>query len=255
MRQISIIFFIFFGNFLHAENALRVGMELSYPPFEMVCPNGSPCGISVDIAEDLGKFLQRKIDIENMSYIGLIPALDTDKIDLIISSLTVDQQREKAIDFSIPYASIGLCLLVNIHSDLENIQQADVPSRTIVVKSGTTGEMYARKQLTQANVLILDKESLCILEVIQGKADAFIYDQLSVYSAWKKNPEKLKALLTPFDQENWAIGLKKGNTVLLNQVNTFLVKFKSDKTLDKLIDKYLSEQKSAFNQLNIPFIL
>lgn len=255
MRYLSILFIMLLGDFLHADPVLRVGMELSYPPFEMVCPNGNPCGISVDIAKSLGDYLRKKVVIENMSFIGLIPALDTDKIDLIISSLTVDQQRKKAIDFSIPYASIGLALLVNINSDLENIEQADAPNRIIVVKSGTTGEMYARKNLKKAQVLVLDRESLCILEVIQGKADAFIYDQLSVYTAWKKNPEKLKALLKPFDHEKWAIGIKKGNTELLNEVNNFVEKFNSDQTLDKLTDKYLKEQKIEFKKLNIPFIL
>jgi polar amino acid transport system substrate-binding protein len=234
---------------------LKVGMELSYPPFEMIGTDGRPTGISVEMAENLGQFLGREVSIQNISFIGLIPSLNSDKIDLIISSLTVDSQREKAIDFSEPYASTGLCLLLNIKSEIKNIEEANVEGKIVVVKSGTTGEIYAAKNLKKATVRILDKESLCVLEVIQGKADAFIYDQLSVYTHWQKNPKTLKALLTPFHKEQWAIGLKKGNKELLMQVNFFLKKFREEGGFNKLAEKYLSEQKAAFEKLGIPFII
>jgi polar amino acid transport system substrate-binding protein len=227
---------------------LRVGMELSYPPFEMVCRDGKPCGISVEFAEALGKFLHREVQIENISYVGLIPSLNTGKIDLIISSLTVSPQREKAIDFSEPYLTTGLCLLVSARSDLQNISEANAPGRVIVVKSGTTGEVYALKNLKKATVRVLDKESLCVLEVVQGKADAFIYDQFSVKAHAKKHPITTRAILTPFATENWAVGIKKGNTQLREQVNAFITEFKANGGFEALKAKYeeqLPEEKEA----------
>lgn len=252
------LFFLFLWtipSFLHSsEKPLKIGMELSYPPFEMICPDGLPCGISVDIAKELGKFLQREIEIENISFIGLIPALKTNKIDLIISSLTITPEREKTINFSEPYVSTGLAMLLNHNSKLENIEQANSPGIVTVVKSGTTGELYALKNLKNGTVRVLDKESICVLEVIQGKADLFIYDQLSVYTHWKKHPHELKAILTPFYKEKWGIGIKKGNDELLKKVNLFIQQFKENGGFEKLADKYLSEQKEAFQKLNIPFI-
>lgn len=239
---------------MEALPPLRVGMELSYPPFEMVCTDGAPCGISVDMAEALGKFLERRIVIENISFIGLIPSLNNGKIDLIISSLSANEQRRKVIDFSNPYAVMGLALLVGMKSNLENIEQANTPERVIVVKAGTTSELYALQHLQQAIVRVLDKEAMCVLEVVQGKADAFIYDQLSVFTNWRKNLTTTRAILNPFHKEEWAVGIKKGNKVLVEQVNNFIRTFRKEGGFDALADKYLPEQKAAFKQMGIPFV-
>ncbi len=237
-----------------AELPLKIGMELSYPPFEMMAPDGHPSGISVDLARALGKFLEREVLIDNIAFIGLIPSLNNGKIDLIISSMTVTDQRKRIIDFSIPYATTGLCLLISAKSDLTSLESANQPGRIIVVKSGTSGEVYAVAHLKKASTLILDKEAMCVLEVIQGKADAFIYDQLSVYTNWQKNPQTTRALLTPFQIEHWAIGVRKGNTPLVKQVNEFISKFREEGGFDQLTDKYLLEQKKAFQQMDVPFV-
>ncbi len=234
---------------------LRVGMELGYPPFEMICPKGQPCGISVDLAKALGESLHREVEIENISFVGLIPALNTGKVDLVLSSLTVTEQRKRVVDFSIPYATTGLCLLIHASSSLQDISQANDPSRVIVVKSGTSGEVYAAQRLNQATIRVLDKEAACVLEVIQGKADAFIYDQLAVYTHWKKNPFTTRAALEPFQKEQWAIAIKKDHELFLNQINLFLEKYRADGNFERLADKYLFEQKRAFKEMGIPFIL
>jgi polar amino acid transport system substrate-binding protein len=240
--------------FASSSPSLKVGMDLSSPPFEMICTNGSPCGISVDIARALGHFLNRDVDIQNISFIGLIPALKNEKIDAVISSLTVTEQRKKSIDFSIPYAVTGLCLLINHQTSLDGIGNANRPDCSIVVKSGTTGEVYAAQHLTKANVRVLEKESYCVMEVIQGKADGFIYDQLSVYKIWQKNLSTTRALLNPFQKEYWAIGIRKGNDELLKQVDHFIRSFREEGGFEKLSDTYLPMEKAAFKKLGIPFI-
>lgn len=255
--MIVLLFFLssFFSPLCAATNPpLRVGMELSYPPFEMVCPNGTPCGISVELAQALGQFLHREVEIVNIAFIGLIPSLKNGNIDLILSSLTITEKRKKAIDFSNPYATIGLCLLISFHSSLNTINEANTPERIIVVKSGTSGESYALAHLNKATVRVLDKEALCVLEVVQGKADAFIYDQLSVYTQWKKNQSTTRALLAPFRKEYWGIGIRKGNEPLLEQVNQFLAIFRNEGGFNHLAEKYLPEQKAAFQKLGVPFV-
>lgn len=235
------------------ESILRIGMELTYPPFETICPEG-PCGISVDIANQLGIFLNRKIVIENIPFVGLIPSLKNGKIDLIISSMSITPERSRSIQFSKPYISLGLCLLANAKSPLNSIEEANSPQYKIVVKAGTSGELYASQHLKRAIVHVLDKESMCVLEVVQGKSDAFIYDQLSVYRNWNKNRTTTKALLTPFQQEQWGIGLRKNETALLEQVNRFLEQFCSSNELEKISEKYLSKEKAAFQELGVPFV-
>ena len=225
---------------------LRVGMELSYPPFEGIDRQGAPAGLSVDLAEALGKYLHRPVVIENLPFIGLIPSLKTDKIDLILSSLTVTPQRAQAIDFSEPYLETGLALLLQKDSAITDIDELDQPGRVAAVKEGTTGEIYALNHLKQAKVLILNDESSGVLEVVQKKADAFIYDPFSIYMHWKKNPDTTKVILTPFYKESWAIGIRKNNPELKKQVNAFLAEFKKNNGIQKLVDKYLPEQKEAF---------
>ncbi len=228
-------------------------MELAYPPFEMTDEHGQPAGVSVGLAEALGKFLGRKVEIQNVAFDGLIPSLQTHKIDLIISSMTATVERARTIAFSDPYLQTGLCLLVGKNSPIQSIQDADQPGRTLAVKKGTTGHVYAADKIKNARVLVLDKEDACVLEVIQGKADAFIYDQISTYENWRRNPETTRPILKPFQEESWAIGLRQDDAALLAQVNQFLKDFKAHNGFEQLGDHYLKDQKEAFRKLGYPF--
>jgi len=235
------------------HQALIVGMELAYPPFEMTDENGAPKGVSVDLANALGEYLHEPVKIENIPFDGLIPSLKTGKIDVIISSMTATPERAQSIAFSDPYLKTGLCLLVGAKSAIQSIADADQPGKTIVVKKGTTGQLYAAKNVKQATLLVLDKENACVLEIVQGKADAFIYDQMSTCESARKNPQTTRAILQPFQQESWAIGLRLGDDARREQVNAFLKDFRAKGGFDQLGEKYLKEQKEQFKQLGIPF--
>jgi polar amino acid transport system substrate-binding protein len=237
-----------------AERKLLVGMELAYPPFEMRDERGEPAGVSVDLARALGAHLGVPVEIQNLPFDGLIPALKTGRIDLILSSMTATAERAQSIDFSEPYLKTGLCLLVRAGSDIQSIADADRAGRTIAVKKGTTGHLFASQQLKNARPLVLDKESACVLEVTQGKADAFLYDQMSTLANWQRHRETTRAVLAPFQQETWAVGLRKGNDELRGKVNAFLAEFRSSGGFDKLGDKWLAEQKAEFKKLGIAFV-
>lgn len=234
--------------------ALRVGMDLSYPPFETIGPDGKPAGISVEIAQALAANLGRPLQIENIPFTGLIPALKTGKIDLIISSMTATEERAKAVAFSDPYLTTGLALLVPASSGASGLADLDLPGKTIVVRQGTTGEVFARTNIRQAKILTLEKENACVLEVTQGKADGFIYDQMSVFQNARRQSGKVRALLAPLQNESWAIALRPGDPELLKQVNAFLARFRTDGGFDRLADKYLADEKAAFAQQEIPFV-
>jgi polar amino acid transport system substrate-binding protein len=234
--------------------SLKVGMELAYPPFEMQDEQGNPAGVSVDLAKELGDYLHMPVNIENIPFSGLIPALKTGKIDLIISSMTETPERAHSIDFSDPYLSTGLCLLVKKESGIQGIGDVDRAGVTVVVKQGTTGQIYARDHIRNAQALVLDKETACVLEVTQGKADAFIYDQMSTYTNWKKNAERTRPILKPFQSESWAIGIRQGNGGLRDKVNAFLKDYRAKGGFERLGDKYLAEQKAAFKELGVPFV-
>jgi len=236
-----------------AAPPLRVGMELSYPPFEMTDPQGRPTGVSVRLAEALGKHLERDVVIENIAFDGLIPALKTGKIDCIISSLTATPERARAIAFSDPYLKTGLALLVGVQSPVRSAADLDVRGRTVAVKKGTTGHQYAATLLKQARVLVLDKEAAAVMEVAQGKADAFIYDSLSVFRNQRRHPDTTRAILSPFREETWAVGLRPGDDALRRQINDFLKAFRADGGFERLGDEFLPEEKRAFKEQGLPF--
>ncbi len=191
--------------------------------------------------------------IQNTTFTGLIPALQTGKIDLIISSMTATDERRQSISFSDPYMNTGICLLVGANSDIKSITDVDRPGRKVVVKNGTTGFTYTQEHFKQTEVLTITEEAACVLEVVQGKADAFIYDQMSVFQFNQQNPKTTRAILEPFQKESWAVGVRKDNDALRAQVNAFLADFKAKKGLEALGEKYIKANKEEFKQMGYPF--
>ncbi len=238
-----------------ADTTLRIGMDLTYRPFGFVDTAGKPTGVEVEMAEALAKELGRPLKIESMEFQGLLPALQTNRIDLILSSMTANEERRQAIAFSEPYARTALALLVAKNSPVQSLADLKQPGRKVVVRLTTTGELFAKTQLPGTPRIELKQDSECVQEVKQGKVDAWIYDQLSVWEYNKENPADTRALLQPVKEEEWAIGLRKTDTALKEQVDAFIAKFRKDGGFEKLGDKYLGEQKRVLKEMGIPFIL
>lgn len=252
---VSLLFFGFAiaGVGLSDQKALVVGMEMSFPPFEMLDSSGQPAGVSVEMAKALGQFLGRPVRFENIPFDGLIPSLKTGKVDIVISSMTATADRAQSIDFSDPYLKMGLSILANKNSNIQSINDVDKPNVRVAVKKGTTGHVYAMQHLQNAKVLVFNDDATCATEVAQGKADCMIYDQVSVFQHWKKYPDSTRAVLQPFQQEDWAVGLQKGNASLREQVNAFLKEFKENGGFNRLGNKYFGDNKKALEAAGIPF--
>lgn len=231
------------------QKVLRVAMELAYPPFETKDDAGNPEGLAVDFIEDFGEAYGYDVQIENTAWDGLIPSLQSGQADLVISSMTITEERQQSVDFSDPYAMAQLAILANADSGISSIEDLNQPGKKVAVKTGSTGDVYATKNLTNAEIIRLADESACVTEVVQGKADGFLYDQLTIYRNHIANPETTEAVFIPFqDPEAWGIAVKKGDTQLLDQLNAFIAQSKEDGEFDRLTEKYLSEEKKAFDQ-------
>ena len=229
---------------------LTVGMELAYPPFEGKDMMGEPDGISPAFVKDMAVELGLELVIENIAWDGLIPALLTSKVDMVMSSMTITEARKEQVDFSDPYASAFLALLTYTPSNIKSVEDLNQPGRTIAVKTGSTGFYFAQKHLDKANILSFPDESACVTEVSQGKADAFIYDQLTIYRNWKRHEATVTPVFIPFqDVENWGIALRKGNESVLNAVNQFIADYQADGGFERLTDTYLKEEKAVFDEL------
>lgn len=238
------------GNSGGEDEVLVVAMELAYPPFETKDEAGNPSGISVDFAYAFGEYLGREVKIENISWDGLIPSLQTGKADMVISSMTITEEREKSVDFSDPYANAMLAILAYKDSGITSVEDLNQAGMKIAVKTGSTGYSYAQKNLTNAEIISLPDESACVTEVSQGKADAFIYDQLTIYRNWQQNIDTTSAVFIPFqDVDFWGAAVQEGNTELRDQLNAFIKKYTEEGGFDALSEKYLAEEKVAFEEL------
>lgn len=186
------------------------------------------------------------MDIEFGAILG---AVSSGKADFTMAGLTVTDERKQSVDFSDAYAMAQLAILANADSGVASIDDLNQPGKKVAVKTGSTGDVYATKNLTNAEIVRLADESACVTEVVQGKADGFLYDQLTIYRNHQANPDTTEAVFIPFqDAEEWGIAVKKGNTELLDQLNAFIAQSKTDGEFDRLTEKYLSEEKKAFDQ-------
>lgn len=129
---------------------LVVGMELAYPPFEGKDAQGNPAGVSVDFMKDFAKSAGKEIKIENIAFDGLIPALLTGKVDMVMSSMTITDERRKTVDFSDPYANAMLGILTHKGSGIKSVEDLNQKGRRIAAKIGSTGYLYAQNNLKNA---------------------------------------------------------------------------------------------------------
>lgn len=234
------------------DNSLVVAMELQFPPFEMADAEGIPTGISVDMAYALGEYLGRPIKIENTSWTGLIPSIQSGKADLIISSMSITDERAKVVDFSIPYAASGLTLLINMDSKVSGYSDLAKEGMVTAVKSGNIGAIWAQENLPEENIRIFDEVAACALEVSQGKVDAFIYDALTTFELQKNFPETTVVNLEniPGTSGGWGVAMKKGSS-LKPEVDAFILEFRNKDGFENLEKKYLTDMKQVFDDAGV----
>lgn len=229
---------------------LTVAMELAYPPFETRDEAGDAYGISPAFMQKFADAYGYDLVIENTAFDGLIPALQTDKADAVMSSITITDEREAEVDFTDPYAVAQLAILANAQSGIGSIDDLNQPDKTVAVKTGSTGDVYATKNLTNAQIVRLADESACVTEVVQGRADGFLYDQLTIYRNNQANPDTTEAVFIPFqDPEYWGVAVADGNDELRAQFNEFIAQCKQDGAFEELTQEFLADEKAAFDEL------
>ena len=237
-----------------ANREIVIGMELAYPPFEGKDLAGRPAGVSPDFAAEFARRTGRIVRIENIAFDGLIPALVTGRVDAVMSSMTATAERAKTVDFTAPYAHARLAVLTSAARPAADLKDLNRPERTIALKIGSTGHLFAARHLPQAKLTLLADESACVMEVVTGKADGFIYDQLTVYRNHQKNPKTTATLfLKDAEAEPWAIAVKKGNTALAADFNRLIAEYRTQNGFMKLSEKHLARELQDFRRLGFPW--
>ena len=236
-------------------NVLRIGSDLTYPPFEMQDDSGAPTGAGVELALALAKHLGKRAEIVPVSFDSLIDKLERGEIDLIISSMTITEERSKRISFSDPYASTGLATLVPIDSHLKRPEDLKSPGLRIVVRSGTTAATFCPKAFPKAVVTDKAEDFECVIALTENRADAYIFDQLAVWRHKQSNSRTTRAILDLLNNESWGIGMRRDDNDLRIQTNAFIKEFRGSGGLKLLGDKFLAEENKVLHELGQDGIL
>jgi polar amino acid transport system substrate-binding protein len=228
------------------KGELRVGFNSGYMPFEMTDKKGNFIGFDIDIAKELAKAMGVKLNLINTEWDGIIPALITDKFDIIMSGMTITQERNLKVNFADPVIVVGQTILIN--KKYKNIIKSykDLNNKKYIVTSklGTTGEEGVKRHIPKCNYKSFDTETDALMEVLNGKAAAFVYDlpQCAVSYA-QQGQGTLIFLNEPFTFEPLAWAIKKGDPDFLNFLNNFLRQIKNDGRYDRIYNKWIKSNK------------
>lgn len=232
-------------NQILERGEMRVCMEPGYMPFEMKDKKGRIIGYDVDMAKRMTKDMGVKLKLLPTAWDGIIAALVTGKCDIIMSGMTITQQRNLKINFANPYVVVGQTIMMKktLAGKIKSAKDLDKPEYTIVTKLGVTGEVATRKFFKKAKIVTFETESDGASEVLNGKADAFVYDQpYNILFMSDKGKDKLIHLDTPLTYEPLGWAIRKGDPDFLNWLNNFIRQIKEDKVVgfhDKLHKKWL----------------
>lgn len=208
-----------------------------FPPYEYH-ENNTIVGIDVDIAQAIADHMGVELEIQDMAFDSLIPAIQSGKADFAAAGMTVDEDRLKNVDFTDTYAQAAQVIILK--NDSEIATPDDLTGKKIGVQTGTTGDIYA-DDIEEAEVQRFNKGMEAVMALNQGKIDAVIIDREPAKIFVKEN-EGLKMLDEAFTEEEYAIAVKKGNTELVEQMNAAIKELKESGELQKIVDQYITAE-------------
>lgn len=223
-----------------AENTdggvLRMGTNATFPPYEYVDENNEVAGIDADIAAAIAEKLGMELEITDMAFDSLIPALQSDTIDIVLAGMTVDPERAEQVNFTDSYATGVQVIIVPEGSDIASPD--DLEGKNIGVQTGTTGDLYCTDDYGQEFVKQFDNGPLAVAALVNGQVDCVVIDNEPAKNYVAAN-QGLKILDTAYANEEYAAAIAKDNTELFEQVNAAIQELKEDGTIDSIIEKYI----------------
>ncbi|WP_116133639.1 transporter substrate-binding domain-containing protein [Tropicimonas sp. IMCC34043] len=227
-----------------AQDKIRIGTEAAYPPFAFVLPSGELSGFDVDIAVALCEQMQADCEIINQSFDGLIPALNVKKIDAIIASMFITEDRLKAIDFAGPYYVTPALFIGPKGSELD-LSEAGLKRKTIGLQRGTTMADYVSAKFPKARVQYYDTIEAANLDLVSGRVDLVFADSVVIEeflaSADGANFEQVgEPVFDPLLGEGAGIGLRKGDDALKQKFNDALAALIASGKYKEINDKYMA---------------
>ncbi len=220
-----------------AGGKLIMVTNAEFPPYEFR-ENNDIVGIDADIARAIAEKLGMELEIQDMAFDSLIPAIQSGKADFAAAGMTVNEDRKKNVDFTDTYAEAAQVIIVK--EDSEIASPDDLTGKKIGVQTGTTGDIYA-DDIENGDIQRFNKGMEAVMSLTQGKIDAVIIDREPAKVFIKEN-EGLKILDEAFTEEEFAIAIKKGNTELVDKFNAAIKELKESGEFQKIVDKYITAE-------------
>jgi polar amino acid transport system substrate-binding protein len=227
---------------IQERGVLRVGLEPGYMPFEMTNQKGEIIGFDVDMAKGIAKAMGVKLELVNTAWDGIIPGLLTKKYDMIMSGMTITQERNLKVNFALPYIVIGQTILIKkeLANDVQFYRDLNNKKYKVGSKLGTTGEKATKRMIPECSYVSFDTEAEGITDLVNGKIDAFVYDLPYMEIAYKQKSEgKLVYLNKPFTFEPLGWAVRRGDFDFINWLNNYMIQVKSDGTYEKIYAKWI----------------
>lgn len=220
---------------LKTEGKLTMATNAEFQPFEYM-QGGKVVGIDVDIATQIAKDMNATLSIDNMEFDSVIASIVSGKDDVGLAGISKTPTRAKSVDFSEPYYDASQ-VIVALKSNTAVTGKDSLKGKKLAVQQGTTGDDLAKSITGDANVERFTSYSDAISEVKDGKAAAVIIDSFPGAIFVKQNSD-LQIVGQPMQSESYCIAVKKGNEVLLKQINATIDKMKKDGSLEAIVKKY-----------------
>ena len=227
------------------DKVMRVGAEPAYAPFEFIDEQTKELtGFDIELIKAIADIEGYKIEINTMPFDALIPALLTNNVDAVLSAITITEERQKRVDFSVPYYQSGLTILIN-DKDKDNIKSVkDLEGKSICVQIGTTGATYASTQIPGATVSQFNTAPESYLELKAGGCVAAINDRpVNDYYLATGKSEGTISVPGILSSENYGIAVRKGDKEMLEAINSGYKKLQDNGDLDKIYNKWFGSSK------------
>jgi polar amino acid transport system substrate-binding protein len=224
-----------------------VGTDAAYAPFESQNEKGDIVGFDIDVVKAVAAKAGIEVKFVNTPWEGIFNALGQGDRDMVVSSVTITDERKQTMDFSAPY--FDAVQLIAVRTDSKVAKFDDLKKLKVGVQTGTTGDEAVTKLLGKASTAIKRFEStpLALKELESGGVDAVVADNGVVIHYVANNPgAKFKTVADKsFAPEQYGIALKKGNAELLAKVNEGLAGIRADGTYDKIFAQYFGAPPAA----------
>ena len=223
---------------------LTMSTNAAFPPYEMTDDNGNCVGIDIEVAEAIADKLGLELQVDDMDFDAALLAAQTGKSDMVMAGVTVTEERQTVMDFSNTYATGIQVVIVPEDSDIASIE--DMTGKMIGVQRGTTGDLYCSASVEdggfgEENVTPYDNGLTAVQALLNGQVDCVVIDNAPAQEFVEANPG-LKILDTEYANEDYAIGVAKGNTALLDAINGALEELQADGTVQSIVDKYITAE-------------